>query len=153
MRFVRQADLRHAGQGHDIVLELPFPTLEGIDIEREIAPRFYARYESVFGHAHRHLTLEIVTCRVTAAGPLPALTIEAKETARADAAEAVRERRPVYFRDAGGFVETPAYERSQLTPGATFTGPAVIEEKDSTAVVGPEATVAVDAFLNLVVTF
>jgi N-methylhydantoinase A len=153
MRFVRQADLRHAGQGHDIVLELPFATLEGVDVERDIAPRFYDRYESVFGHAHRHLTLEIVTCRVTASGPLPALTIEAKEAADADAAQAVRERRPVYFRDAGGFVETPAYERSQLAPGATFAGPAVIEEKDSTAVVGPGATVTVDAFLNLVVTF
>jgi N-methylhydantoinase A len=153
MRFVRQADLRHAGQGHDIVLELPFATLDGVDVERDIAPRFYDRYESVFGHAHRHLTLEIVTCRVTASGPLPALTIEAKETAGADATQAVRERRPVYFRDAGGFVETPAYERSRLTPGATFAGPAVIEEKDSTAVVGPGATVTVDAFLNLVVTF
>ena len=59
----------------------------------------------------------------------------------------------MYFRDAGGFVETPAYERSLLTPGTTFPGPAVIEEEDSTAVVGPGATVVVDAFLNLVVTF
>ena len=81
MRFVRQADLRHAGQGHDIVLELPFATLRGVDVERDVAPLFYDRYESVFGHAHRHLTLEIVTCRVTASGPLPSLTIEAKDAA------------------------------------------------------------------------
>jgi len=84
---------------------------------------------------------------------LPSLTIEAKTAAGTDAAEAVRDRRPVYFHDADGFVETPAYERSLLTPGATFSGPAVIEEQDSTAVVGPGATVVVDAFLNLVVTF
>ena len=56
-------------------------------------------------------------------GTLPSLTIEAKAEAGTDAAEAVRERRPVYFRDAGGFVETPAYERSLLTPGETFPAP------------------------------
>jgi N-methylhydantoinase A len=153
MRFVRQADLRHMGQGHDIVLELPFPRLRGVDLETELEPLFYARYESVFGHAHRHLALEIVTCRLTASGPLPALTLEPERGAAAPSADAVREVRRVYFHDAGGFVETTAYERASLAPGATFRGPAVIEEKDSTAVVAPGATVVVDPYLNLVVTF
>ncbi len=153
MRFVRQADLRHAGQGHDLVLELPYTQLRGVDVERDLQPLFYERYESVFGHAHRHLSLEIVTCRVTASGPVPALAIETDETEALPVEQAIRDVREAYFRDVGGFVATPAYERSRLTPGATFAGPAVIEEKDSTAVVGPRATVVVDRFLNLIVTF
>ena len=154
MRFVRQADLRHAGQGHDIVLELPYAHLHGVDVERDLQPLFYERYENVFGHAHRHLSLEIVTCRVTASGPVPALAIETEEDTEALPVEqAIRDVRDAYFREAGGFVATPAYERARLTPGATFTGPAVVEEKDSTAVVGPRATVVVDRFLNLIVTF
>jgi N-methylhydantoinase A len=153
MRFIRQADLRHAGQGHDIVLELPYAELHGVDIQHDLQPRFYERYESVFGHAHRHLSLEIVTCRVTAAGPVPSLAIETEETRELPVGEAVRDVRDAYFHEAGGFVSTPAYERSKLGPGAMFRGPAVIEEKDSTAVVGPDATVQVDRFLNLVVTF
>ena len=152
MNFARQADLRHEGQGHDIVLELTFATLQGVDVEGELAPRFYERYESVFGHAHRHLSLEIVTCRVTASGPLPSLALEQKEIGTTTAEGAIRELRPVYFRDSG-FVETPAYDRFLLSAGATFAGPAVVEEKDSTAVVAPGATVVVDGFLNLVVTF
>ena len=78
MRFVRQADLRHAGQGHEIVLELPFAELERADVEREVAPLFYDAYEKVYGHAHRHLSLEIVTCRVTAVGPKPTISIRQK---------------------------------------------------------------------------
>jgi N-methylhydantoinase A len=153
MRFVRQADLRHAGQGHEIVLELPFPRLRDVDVESALRPLFYDRYESVFGHAHRHLELEIVTCRVTASGPVPSLAIEPERTAPVPVEGALREVRPAYFREAGGFVDAPAYERSRLVSGATFRGPAVIEEKDSTAVVGPGAVVEVDAYLNLVVTF
>jgi len=34
----------------------------------------------------------------------------------------------------------------------TFPGPAIVEEKDSTAVIGPNATVVVDANSNLIVT-
>lgn len=153
MRFVRQADLRHAGQGHDIVLELPFARLQGVDLEGELQPLFYDRYASMYGHAHRHLSLEIVTCRVTASGPRPTLSLEPDEPRHLSAESAQRGVRPAYFREAGGFVETPIYERAALTPEATFRGPAVIEEKDSTAVIGPGAEITVDRFLNIVVTF
>jgi N-methylhydantoinase A/oxoprolinase/acetone carboxylase beta subunit len=33
----------------------------------------------------------------------------------------------------------------------TFAGPAIVEERDSTAVIGPDATVTVDRFTNLLV--
>ena len=34
----------------------------------------------------------------------------------------------------------------------TFDGPAIVEERDSTAVIGPQATVTVDPYANLIVT-
>jgi N-methylhydantoinase A len=154
MRFVRQADLRHAGQGHELVVELPFRKLAAADLEREIKPLFYERYEEVFGHAHRHLELEVVTCRVTALGPAPSLAVAGAETTLlAGVEDALIERRPAYFREAGGFVDTPAYARERLAAGTSFVGPAIVEDKDSTAVVGPGARAEVDALLNLVVTF
>jgi N-methylhydantoinase A/oxoprolinase/acetone carboxylase beta subunit len=45
------------------------------------------------------------------------------------------------------------YDRSKLAPGASFEGPAIVEEVDSTAVIGPGTTVTVDAYANLVATF
>lgn len=153
MQFVRQADLRHTGQGHEIVLELPFSSLPDLDLDADVHPLFYDAYERVFGHAHRHLSLEVVTCRLTASGPVPELALEPAAGERVAASEAIREVRPAYFRELGGYVDTPAYERAALAAGATFEGPAIIEEKDSTAVVGPGTSVVVDAFLNLVVSF
>jgi N-methylhydantoinase A len=153
MRFVKQADLRHAGQGHEIVLELPFDRLANADLDGEVRPLFYSAYETVYGHAHRHLQLEIVTCRLTATGPRPTISIRREGDAAGDAAVALTGSRPAYFAELAGFVETPTYDRARLHAGAVVSGPAIVEEKDSTAVIGPGATASVDALLDLVVTF
>jgi len=65
--------------------------------------------------------------------------------------EAVRGRRPVYFTEAGGYVETPIYDRTTLLAGNRMTGPGLIEEHASTTVVHPGDVVEVDAFGNLVI--
>ena len=59
----------------------------------------------------------------------------------------------MFFKEAGGYVDTPAYDRGRLAAGAVVRGPAVIEEEDSTAVIGPGATATVDDIANLVVRF
>ena len=43
------------------------------------------------------------------------------------------------------------YDRAKLRHGATFEGPAVVEQWDSTTVVPPGARVTVDEYLNLVI--
>ena len=63
-----------------------------------------------------------------------------------------RGERPVFFEAAGGYVATPVYDRYRLAPDAAFEGPAVVEERESTAVVPPGAKARVDEELNLVVT-
>ena len=51
-------------------------------------------------------------------------------------------RRPVSFRGLG-YVETPVYRRESLGAGLTLTGPAIVEEPDSTTVVHPGDTLIV----------
>jgi N-methylhydantoinase A len=58
--------------------------------------------------------------------------------------------RKAYFPEARGYVDTPVYDRYALTPGAAFTGPAIIEERESTTVAGPGARVSVDSRLTLI---
>jgi N-methylhydantoinase A/oxoprolinase/acetone carboxylase beta subunit len=42
------------------------------------------------------------------------------------------------------------YDRHRLDPGARLTGPVIVEERESTTVVGPGARLSVDAHRNLV---
>ena len=153
MSFTRQADLRHAGQGHEIVVTLPYAQLAGVDLESDLNPRFYEAYEEIYGHAHRHLGLEITTCRLTASGPRPEVALQQMEAHGRPAESAIKGRRQAYFAEAGGFVDTPLYDRSKLSVGVSFAGPAIVEEIDSTAVIGPGTRVAIDAYANLVVEF
>ncbi|MBI4628525.1 MAG: hypothetical protein HY729_07440 [Candidatus Rokubacteria bacterium] len=68
------------------------------------------------------------------------------------AGDPVKGRRPAYFPQAGGFVETTVYDRYRLAAGDEFTGPAVVEEEGSTLVVGPGATARVAPSGNIVMT-
>jgi N-methylhydantoinase A len=64
----------------------------------------------------------------------------------------VKGTRRAYFAERGGFVETPVYDRYALRPGARLAGPAIVEERESTLVVGPGQLVAVTPELSLEVT-
>jgi N-methylhydantoinase A len=46
--------------------------------------------------------------------------------------------------------EWPVYDRYALAPGAILEGPALIEERESTCVIGAGQTATVDARYNLV---
>jgi N-methylhydantoinase A len=47
-------------------------------------------------------------------------------------------------------IEWPVYDRYALTPGASVTGPALIEERESTCVIGRGHVAIVDQHYNLV---
>ena len=63
--------------------------------------------------------------------------------------EALRAKKPVYFRSAQGFVDASVYKRHLLRSGNRIDGPALIEEHASTTVVQPGDSVLVDACGNL----
>ncbi len=153
MRFERSADIRHRGQGHEIVVDLPWAPLAEIDLDRDLRPHFYDRYETLYGYAHKHLELEVMTCRLRATGPRPTVALPKAGARRGRAPDARKEIRPAYFAALGGFVDVPVFARDRLRTGATIAGPAIVEEKDSTAVIGPGSAARVDALGNLVAVF
>ena len=54
------------------------------------------------------------------------------------------------MRQAGGFVETPIYDRAALSPSNEIAGPAIIDQLDTTTVVPPGMTARVDCHLTLI---
>ncbi len=99
--------------------------------------------------------MEVVSWRVRLAGPTPELALGVSPNGEpapvvADARRAMKGERPAYFPELDGFVSTPVYDRYLLEPGAEFQGPAIVEERESTVVVGPRALARVDHVLNLI---
>jgi N-methylhydantoinase A len=145
-RFSRQADLRYAGQGHEIRVDLPEGVL-GPDALPGITAAFENVYRSLFGRTGPDVPLEGVSWRLLASGPRPDVKLRAP--ARTGGQSAIKGERPVYFPEAGEHRPTPVYDRYVLAPGDELDGPAILEERESTTVVGHAAHARIDDYLNL----
>jgi N-methylhydantoinase A len=97
------------------------------------------------------IPLEVINWRTVVSGPTPSLDLRRCGVRPIGEPAALKGRRPVYFQEYGTYRATPVYDRYQLRPGDTVTGPAVVEERESTAVLGPSAIGVVDECSNLVV--
>jgi N-methylhydantoinase A len=93
--------------------------------------------------------MQVVSWRVRVCGPTPEPWTAS--TQPGPGGEPLKGERPVYFPELGGFVATRVYDRYRLTPATTLEGPAVIEERESTVIIGPAARGHVDHLLNLIV--
>ena len=96
------------------------------------------------------MPLEALNWRAVISGPPPDLTITSGLGAGTATVPTAKKHRAAYFPEAGGYVETPVYDRYGLEPGARLAGPAIVEERESTTVIGPGALISVDAHRNLV---
>jgi N-methylhydantoinase A len=145
-RVSRQADVRYAGQGHEIRIDLPDGLL-GPHHLPAIRETFETVYRSLFGRTGPDVPLEGVSWRVLAAGPRPFVRLNAG--APAEGKDALKGQRPVYFPEWQEHRPTNVYDRYLLVPGAELEGPAIVEERESTTVIGPGARIQIDESRNL----
>jgi N-methylhydantoinase A len=130
-------DVRYRGQSYEIAVEYG----DGSHLRE----RFESEHERIYGYTSRD-PVEIVSAKVVARARIPKI-----ELRRRKARDVIPE--PVSHRVAyvsGGFVEVPVYTREALPPGARGSGPAVIEEYDSTTVVNGGWEWEVDEFMSIV---
>jgi N-methylhydantoinase A/oxoprolinase/acetone carboxylase beta subunit len=144
----RQADVRYAGQGHEIRIDLPNGPLGAHNLPT-IRETFEQVYRSLFGRTGPDVPLEGVSWRVLAAGPRPFVRLNAGRSTGAATADALKGKRPVYFPEWQEHRPTPVYDRYLLAPGAELEGPAIVEERESTTVIGPGARIQIDESRNL----
>ena len=148
--FERSADMRFAGQGFEVETGLPLGQLTRREaqgdlgqLHRQLPPALRARAGGV---AHRRSVL-------APAGHRAAAEILARSRAAGYGLLPRAQGQPFrLFPPGAGFrglrrrtIATSSHRR------AGCTGPAVIEERESTVVVGPGATVDTDHGLNLIV--
>lgn len=144
----RIVEMRYAGQGHEITIELPEGILSS-DSVPEIARRFKKEYEFRYNRSIEGMALEMVTWRVVVQGATPEMKVKQFSTTASDV-EAYKGKRNVYFEETG-YLDCPVYDRYALKPNEKFDGPAIIEETESTTVIGVNSTVQVDKDKNIII--
>ena len=109
---------------------------------------FFDSYQKLFERTVRDVGIEAMSWRLAASGPNPEISLDFG-SGGGETGTALKGTRQVYFPETG-FVECDVYDRYALRADDRFTGPAVVEERESTTVIGPGAKVSVDQHLNLV---
>lgn len=148
VEFTRFVELRYAGQGYEVGVSLPFVAIDETS-PALIEELFNAEYERLYGRTDPDNDIEVVKWRLVASGPASDIRI-ANSFISKSGSDPVKGSRSVYFPEVGGYVETKVYDRYSLRPGDVITGPAIVEEKESTAILLPNWRGRVDEFLNLV---
>ncbi|MBI2863942.1 MAG: hydantoinase/oxoprolinase family protein [Chloroflexi bacterium] len=149
IRFERSADLRYVGQGFEVTTPVPGRKLSAADVE-EIQSAFYQAYEKLYGRSSRDMPMESVNWRVLATGPTPKVDLKSADGA-GGAAGALKGKRPVYLPEKREYLDCPVYDHYRLHAGATFEGPAIVEQRESTAVIPSGSKVTVDRYLDLLI--
>jgi N-methylhydantoinase A/oxoprolinase/acetone carboxylase beta subunit len=147
MALTRTADARYVGQGYELTVPVPAGTLDAQALAR-VRASFDEIYAARYGYANPAEPVEIVTWKLSAVGATPHVSLP---KAASRAGEHIRKAvRQAYFPEARGYVDCPIYDRYRLGAGMTLTGPAIVEERESTTVLPPGVTATVDEYANLV---
>ncbi len=133
IRFRYGLDVRYLGQGNELTIWVgdgdKWPVTDD-----EIVDRFESDYRRIYGLTIPDVTVEAVTWRLSA-------------YANADTVEPIAELgddhgkpntfRNVRFDRVAAALETPVYRRTDLGRGQRLTGPAIVEERETTTVIRP----------------
>jgi N-methylhydantoinase A len=148
IRFVHSADMQFVGQTH--LLNVPLPSTE---IDREtLQGLFENAYFARFKVELPDIRANLVNLNTSVIGVRPSVDLSCliDPAGRAKKlAEALRERRPVWYSDV--WHDTPVYSRERLPLDAVIEGPAVLEQLDATTVIEPSDCATSDAEGNIVI--
>jgi N-methylhydantoinase A len=152
VRVARIAEMRYVGQGHEVEAAVPGGALSVASLPA-ITASFEAAYRALYHRLPQGVPIEALNWRLTVSGPDPYVAMAERRAAESVSAVGgtIKGMRQAYFAESDGFVETPVYDRYAFAPGMTLAGPAIIEERESTAVIGPGGHGRVDEGLALVV--
>ena len=129
----RLAFMRYVGQGHEIAVPLPVRSL-GAGDDQLLRQAFETEYAQLYGRAIPDQDLEILTWTLTLSAHMerPVAGNVAIETAIPASPSGERN---LFDAEKAEFVRAPVYLRDDLKPGMFVTGPALIEEDQTTTAV------------------
>ena len=141
----RRVGLRYSGQGYDIPVDLP----EGAVDLASLESAFHREHERQYGFARRDQRVQLVNIWVSAELPI---ADDRRNPAVRTVSEppAPRSIRPVYF--SGNWIDTPVFSRTGLHPGQQIEGPAIVEQLDSTTLIGPGQPASIDDWEQITIT-
>jgi len=150
-RIERALDLRYVGQSYELTIPVQREAFESSSVAA-LAERFRDEHIRVYGYAQNG-PMQIVTYRITASTPVNTAAAGGSNAASPAPENAQIGTRPAHFLEDGGFVACPIFDRTRVGPGVRISGPAILEQMDTTTVVHPGQVAQVLSTGDLLLTF
>jgi len=150
----RSVDCRYVGQGYELRVQAPDGEIDDVWV-KTTAEAFHEAHGRTYSQRFDDKSVQLVNVRVTGVGAVPHVQIAEIERGTADASGAIKTTaRALFWKDETAvpeWVDTPVYERSQLLAGNEITGPAIVEQFDSTTIIGMNQHATVDAVGHIII--
>ncbi len=145
IQFERSLDMRFVGQGSET--HVPLSQRDFTQMKREeVRHLFDEVYQRLYGRTYPESEVEFINFKVRASLPERLIQFPKIDGKGKSLEEAVKGKRKAFSPKVRDFIPYTVYDRYRLFPNATFSGPAIIEERESTLIVGEDARVSVDDF-------
>ncbi|TFG07157.1 MAG: hydantoinase/oxoprolinase family protein [Promethearchaeota archaeon] len=141
-------DLRYSRQNYELTVQFPSIKLKYDDLNT-IQQEFHNVHKKTYGYASSSETVQIVNLRIMAIKRLKKPELDHFKNSKTSLKNALKGSRSVYFSE--GQLNTKIYDRNLLGQGNFIEGPAIIEENESTTLVGSGMEAKVDKFGNLII--
>lgn len=139
----RNVEMMYQGQWRSLAVPAPAKVT---DIDALI-DGFHNEHEREFNYRREDAPVSIFRVALTATGMVPKAELQTHPVkANTPTTDATRE---VWFEGKGH--TSMVFERTDLTAGAKFDGPAIVEQFDSTIVIPPNTTAEVDTYMNIII--
>ena len=145
IQIERTLQMRFVGQGAETDLSIETQPFGSWSLE-DIRSRFDSVYQKLYGRTYPDTPVEFVTFKVRASLPEREFRIPPLKRTKGSMADCQKGERLAFSAISKDFIPHKVYDRFKLFPGAQFDGPAIIEEKESTIIVGEDARAEVDEF-------
>jgi N-methylhydantoinase A len=143
MMLQRTVEMMYQGQWRSLEVSAPSKITDMDDL----IEAFHEEHAREYSYSRRDAPVSLFRAAVKAIGIVPKAE-PAKSEVKTYTPEPGSHRK-VWFD--GKAHDAAIYERETLTAGATFSGPAVVEQFDSTTVVPPAMKAEVDAYMNILI--
>ena len=142
------AEMRYVGQSHQLDVILG-STIDD-DTLATAEERFHQLHQATYNHCDREAETEFVALRaIHRREPDEKSLLDAVVTTSNGTPE--HSTRPACLSAENGFEEVPVYQRRDLPTEFSMTGPAIIEQEDTTTMIYPEHRATVDKFGNMII--
>jgi N-methylhydantoinase A len=146
--FVCAIDARYEHQNYEITVSLLGSSMTE-EVLRNAVEAFHKEHNKNYGYFDRDKNIQIVNYKLSAIGDIDKPDMHEVPVDGDAPVPNLFETRKVLFQGTQEFVDCNIYDKADMKPGCTITGPAIIEQMDTTIVIAPEWTARLDGYFNL----